>query len=75
MTSPREADEASEHGGDLDDLPPTLLDQAEQFFINYNEMRGRLFKPIARRGAAEAIKIGDAQCESYKEKPLRLARS
>jgi inorganic pyrophosphatase len=42
---------------DLDDLPPTLLDQVEQFFINYNEMRGRLFKPIARRGAAEAIKL------------------
>ena len=42
---------------DLDDLPPTLLDQAEQFFISYNEMRGRLFKPIARRGAAEAIKL------------------
>jgi inorganic pyrophosphatase len=42
---------------DLNDLPPTLLDQVEQFFINYNEMRGRLFKPIARRGAAEAIKL------------------
>jgi inorganic pyrophosphatase len=42
---------------DLNDLPPTLLDQVEQFFINYNEMRGRVFKPIARRGAAEAIKL------------------
>ena len=42
---------------DLDDLPPTLLDEIEQFFINYNEMRGRVFKPIARRGAAEATKL------------------
>ena len=42
---------------DLNDLPPTLLDQVEQFFINYNEMRGRVFKPIARREAAEAIKL------------------
>jgi inorganic pyrophosphatase len=31
---------------DLDDLPPTLLDEVEQFFI-YNEMRGRVFKPTA----------------------------
>jgi inorganic pyrophosphatase len=42
---------------DLDDLPPTLLDEVEQFFINYNKMRGRVFKPTARRGAAEAMKL------------------
>jgi hypothetical protein len=36
---------------DLDDLPPTLMDEIEQFFINYNKMRGRVFKPTAR-GAA-----------------------
>jgi inorganic pyrophosphatase len=42
---------------DLNDLPPMLLDQVEQFFINYNEVRGRVFKPTARRGAAEAIKL------------------
>jgi len=42
---------------DLDDLPPTLMDEIEQFFINYNEMRGRVFKPTARRGAAEVMKL------------------
>ena len=42
---------------DLDDLPPTLMDEIEQFFINYNKMRGRAFKPIARRGAAEGVKL------------------
>jgi inorganic pyrophosphatase len=39
----------------LGELPPTLIDQVEQFFINYNVMRGRLLKPIARRGAAVAV--------------------
>jgi hypothetical protein len=42
---------------DLDDLPPTLMDEMEQFFINYNKMRGRVFKPIPRRGAAEVMKL------------------
>jgi inorganic pyrophosphatase len=42
---------------DLDDLPPTLMDEIEQFFINYNKMRGRVFKPTARGGAAEGMKL------------------
>jgi hypothetical protein len=33
------------------------MDEIEQFFINYNKMRGRAFKPIARRGAAEGVKL------------------
>jgi inorganic pyrophosphatase len=41
---------------ELDDLPPTLMDEIEQFFINY-KMRGRVFKPIARRDAAVGIKL------------------
>ena len=42
---------------ELDDLPPTLMDEIEQFFINYNKMRGRVLKPTARRGAAEGMKL------------------
>ena len=42
---------------DLSDLPPTLMDEIEQFFINYNKMRDRLFKPIARGGLVEALKL------------------
>lgn len=41
----------------LVDLPTTLVDEVEQFFINYNLMRGRIFKPLARRGAAEAVTL------------------
>ena len=29
----------------------------EQFFINYNKMRGRVLKPTARRGATEGMKL------------------
>ena len=42
---------------ELDDLPPTLMDEIEQFFINYNTMRGRVFKPMAGAGAAEGMKL------------------
>ena len=33
------------------------MDEIEQFFINYNKMRGRVFKPTARGGAAEGMKL------------------
>ena len=33
------------------------MDEIEPFFINYNKMRGRVFKPTARRGAAEVMKL------------------
>lgn len=39
---------------ELEDLPPSLVDEIEQFFINYNVMRNRTFKPITRRGAEHA---------------------
>lgn len=39
------------------DLPPTLVDEVEQFFINYNLMRDRVFKPIARGRSEEAMKL------------------
>jgi inorganic pyrophosphatase len=42
---------------ELDDLPPTLVAEVEQFFINYNVMRNRVFKPLARRGSERAMKM------------------
>jgi inorganic pyrophosphatase len=40
---------------ELSDLPATLLAEIEQFFVNYNQMRGHVFKPIGRRGAEQAV--------------------
>jgi inorganic pyrophosphatase len=42
---------------ELDDLPSSILDEIEQFFINYNVTRDRVFKPIARRGSGHALKL------------------
>ena len=53
---------------DLDELPPTLVDEVEQFFINYNKMRGRVFKPIARCGASEVMKLMKLSVAQVKRK-------
>lgn len=38
----------------LDDLNDTLLDEIEHFFVSYNEMRGKKFKPLGRFGPERA---------------------
>src|SRR6478735_4340793 len=42
---------------ELESLPPKLVDEVEQFFINYNKLRGRVFKPLRRGGSKEAITL------------------
>jgi inorganic pyrophosphatase len=46
----------------LDDLPHEQVDDIEHFFVSYNEMRGKEFKPLRRRGprAAQAL-VREAQ--------------
>jgi inorganic pyrophosphatase len=53
---------------ELDDLPASLLDEIEQFFINYNVMRDRVFKPIARQGAEHAWSLMRRNAEGTKQR-------
>jgi inorganic pyrophosphatase len=41
----------------LRDLPSELLDGIEHFFVSYNEMQNRKFKPLRRRGPRTAMKL------------------
>jgi inorganic pyrophosphatase len=41
----------------LSDLSPTLLKEIEQFFISYNQQRGKNFRPIGRFGATRAARL------------------
>src|SRR5438067_9352592 len=41
----------------LEDLPASLVEEIEHFFISYNRHEGRKFKPIARHGAGAAEKL------------------
>src|SRR4029434_2677036 len=56
----------------LGDLPSTFVDEVEQFFINYNIMRDRVFKPIARHEAKRALElVKRASAKTTKRKPRR----
>ena len=47
----------------LEDLRPHLVDEINEFFILYNRLRGRKFKPLALTGpdkSRELIKSGMA---------------
>jgi inorganic pyrophosphatase len=50
------AEHSFEHRGihSLDDLSGRLVDEIEHIFVSYNEMFGKRYKPLARRGPREA---------------------
>jgi inorganic pyrophosphatase len=41
----------------LGEVKPQRLDEIEHFFVSYNEMEGRQFKPLARHGADRAREL------------------
>jgi inorganic pyrophosphatase len=41
----------------ITDLDPVLLDEIEHFFVSYNEVKGKKFKPLRRLGPAHAKKL------------------
>jgi len=41
----------------LNDLPESLLTEVEHFFVSYNEMEDRKFKPIGRGGPEKATEL------------------
>ena len=42
---------------ELTDLDRHLLEQIEHFFASYNQIYGKEFRPLARRGAAAACRM------------------
>ena len=41
----------------INDLPKDIIKQLETFFINYNELEGKKFKPLKRIDAKQALKL------------------
>ncbi len=41
----------------ITDLDAILLDEIEHFFVSYNEVKGKKFKPLGRLGPAHAKKL------------------
>ena|SRR5581483_3168410 len=46
-----------QHVKTLDDLRPGLVDEIEHFFIGYNEIKGKEFRPIGRGGPDKAVQL------------------
>jgi inorganic pyrophosphatase len=47
----------------IDDLSPNLVKELEHFFVSYNQVKGKRFKPLGRKGpdrARELVKQGQA---------------
>jgi inorganic pyrophosphatase len=62
--------QAHSHIDSLEQLPGELLDEIEHFFISYNVMYDRRFKPIGRKGperAAALVQEGMRQAAEEKE--------
>jgi hypothetical protein len=51
------------------EAPKVAVDELEQFFINYNCMHGREFKPIGRRGSRAAECLLKAGMRAHREAP------
>jgi inorganic pyrophosphatase len=41
----------------LRDLPGQLLSEIEHFFVSYNTIKGKTFKPLGRYGSARALAL------------------
>lgn len=53
---------------ELKAVPKATLDELEQFFIQYNRVHGRVFKPIGRRGPQAAERLLNAGMRAYRQK-------
>jgi inorganic pyrophosphatase len=50
----------------LSDVDSHLLDEIEHFFISYNEVKGKEFKPLARAGPKRAREIVEEGIQRFK---------
>jgi inorganic pyrophosphatase len=52
----------------LKELNPMTIEEMEEFFVWYNERKGRKFKPIARRGPGHAKQLIGAGMKLWQKK-------
>jgi inorganic pyrophosphatase len=57
----------------LEDLRPHLLDEIKAFFIDYNRLRSRKFKPLALSGPGKSKKLIKSGMEAFKKQSRRRA--
>jgi inorganic pyrophosphatase len=55
----------------LSDVPSSVTDQIEHFFISYNEQHGKRFKPTGRHGRKRARSLLEKGRRAYKRSKNR----
>ena len=59
----------------IGDLRPHLVEEIKEFFVNYNQLRGRKFKPLAETGPRAAEKLIEAGMKMFKKQQKGDKRS
>src|ERR1051325_4277057 len=50
----------------LESLGPTLLEEIEHFFVSYNQVKGKKFKPLARSGPERARELVEEGMKTFR---------
>ncbi|HKS29245.1 MAG TPA: inorganic diphosphatase [Pyrinomonadaceae bacterium] len=58
----------------IDELNKNLLDEIEHFFVSYNVIKGKEFKPLGRFGPARARKLVEEGMKSFQKRQGRKRR-
>ncbi|HEX8719692.1 MAG TPA: inorganic diphosphatase [Pyrinomonadaceae bacterium] len=59
----------------LEALGPDLLEEIEHFFVSYNEVKGKVFKPLGRFGPARALKLVEEGAKRFRQSRRRKRAS
>ena len=59
----------------LGSLGPDLLEEIEHFFISYNQIKGKEFKPLGRFGPQKALKLVEEGAKLYRQSKKKRASS
>jgi inorganic pyrophosphatase len=52
----------------LESLGANLLEEIEHFFVSYNQVKGKEFKPLGRHGPAHALKLVEEGMKRFKRR-------
>ena len=59
----------------LESLGPELLEEIEHFFVSYNDIKGKVFKPLGRFGPQKALKVVEEGAKLYRQSKRKRAPS
>jgi inorganic pyrophosphatase len=59
----------------LESLGPALVEEIEHFFVSYNQIKGKVFKPLGRFGPGRALALVEEGMKRFRQSKRRRASS